>query len=174
MKTNLTPRSITNPTHQVWLRDFNRHHPISDEPQNSHLFTKCNLELAQPLLDMLDKHKMKMALPPLIPTLQLHSTGNHTRTDNVFCNKDLLDYFIKCDTDDASHPIKTNHYPIIMQLDMSTEKSNPTPRLNFWDVVWDELWAMLKETLDNLPWPSVIKDIPMIRCKIVYAWIYTF
>ena len=110
MKTNLTPRSITNPTHQVWLEDFNRHHPIWDEPQNSHLFTKCNLDLAQPLLNMLDKHKMKMALPPLIPTLQLHSTGNHTRTDNVFCNEDLLDYFIKCDTDNTSCPIKTDHY----------------------------------------------------------------
>ena len=102
IKTNLTPRSITNPTHQVWLGDFNWHHPIWDEPWNFHLFTEHNLVLAQPLLNMLDEHKIKMALPLLIPTLQSHSTGNHTRTDNVFCNKDLLNYFIKCDTDDTS------------------------------------------------------------------------
>ena len=88
---------------------------------------------------VLDKYKMKMALPPHIPTLQSHSTGNHTRTDNIFCNKDLLDYFMKCDTDDASCPIKIDHYPIVIQLDISTEKSNLTPRLNFRDVDWDKL-----------------------------------
>ena len=63
-------------------------------------------------------------------------------------------------------PIKSDHYPIIMQLDTSTEKSNPTPRLNFRDVNWDKLRATLKETLDNLPQPSVIKDIPTFKSKL--------
>ena len=166
VKDNLASRSVTNPTHYIWLGNFNQHHPIWDKPRNSHLFTKRNLDLAQPLLDMLNKYKMKMALPPHIPTLQLHSTGNHTRTDNVFCNKDLLDSFIKCDTDDASHPIETDHYPIITQLDISTEKSNLTPKLNFWDIDWDKLQVTFKENLENLPWPTIIKDIPTFKCKL--------
>jgi hypothetical protein len=37
----------------AWMGDFNRHHPLWDEPRNAHLFTTNNLELTQPLLNML-------------------------------------------------------------------------------------------------------------------------
>ena len=37
---NPAPRSIITPTLYIWLGDFNRHHPLWDEPRNLHLFTK--------------------------------------------------------------------------------------------------------------------------------------
>jgi hypothetical protein len=58
------------PIHTIWLGDFNRHHPLWDEERNAHLFTRRNMDLTQPLLEMIGQHNMKMALPPATPTLQ--------------------------------------------------------------------------------------------------------
>jgi exonuclease III len=71
---------------------------------------------------------MKMALPPFIPTLQAHNTGNHTRVDNIFCMERLMDTIIKCKTDDAARPVKTNHYPIITQFDIYATRTAWEPR----------------------------------------------
>ncbi|KAF8224631.1 DNase I-like protein [Tricholoma matsutake] len=62
-------RHTAGPLHTIWLGDFNRHHPLWDEARNTHLFTTQNLDLTQPLLNMLGRHNMKMVLPPQIPTL---------------------------------------------------------------------------------------------------------
>ena len=37
-------------TAHIWLGDFNRHHPMWDEPRNQHLFTTANLESAEELI----------------------------------------------------------------------------------------------------------------------------
>ena len=133
MTANPLTQSPTTPIHYVWLGDFNCHHPLWDKPQNSHLFTKHNLDLTQPLLNLLVRYNMKMALPPFTPTLTLrtHSTGNHMRVNNFFCSKDLLNTVTKCDTNDATCPIKTDHYPIVTVLDVHTPKVNHPPRFNF-------------------------------------------
>ena len=64
-----------------------------------------------------------MALPAFIPTLCTHSMGNHTRVDNVFCSKDLLDTITKCYTNDTKCPVKTDHCPIITALDIHMQKT---------------------------------------------------
>jgi hypothetical protein len=46
-------RHIANPLHTLWMGDFNRHHPLWDKPRNAHLFTQGNLDLMQPLLNLL-------------------------------------------------------------------------------------------------------------------------
>src|ERR1700728_3420050 len=33
----------TQPVRYIWAGDFNRHHPLWDEPRNAHLFTRTNL-----------------------------------------------------------------------------------------------------------------------------------
>jgi hypothetical protein len=86
----------------MWMGNFNCHHLLWDEECNAHLFTCSNLELAQPLLNMLGQHSMKMALPASTPTLHSHSTGNYTRVENVFCTDALMDKIIKCTTDDEA------------------------------------------------------------------------
>jgi ribonuclease HI/endonuclease/exonuclease/phosphatase family metal-dependent hydrolase len=166
MRANPPPHSLITPTHHIWLGDFNRHHPLWDEPRNEHLFTRRNLDLAQPLIDMIGSFNMKMALPPGIPTLRAHSTGNHTRVDNVFCSEDLLDTVIKCQTDDATRPVKTDHYPITTYLDLFTHKSKPQPRLNFREVDWPEFSKTLKANLDNIPRPAVISNVNSFNRKL--------
>jgi Endonuclease-reverse transcriptase len=143
----------------MWAGDFNRHHPIWDEPRNAHLFTRENLDLTQPLLNMLARHGMKMALPPFIPTLQGHNTGNHTRVDNVFCTEDLMNTIIKCNTDDATCPVKTDHYPIITRLDIHAMRTAWEPRPNFRLTDWGELIKTLRTNLTNIPTPIEIENI---------------
>jgi len=121
-------RHTPGPVHTMWMGDFNRHHPLWDEARNAHLFTHENLDLTQPLLNLLARHSMKMALPLFIPTLRAHSTGNHTRVDNVFCTEDLMNAIIRCKTDNATHPVKTDHYPIITQLDIHATRVAWEPR----------------------------------------------
>jgi hypothetical protein len=150
----------------AWMGDFNRHHPLWDEPQNTHLFTTNNLELTQPLLNMLGRHNMKMALPALIPTLRSHSTGNHTQVDNVFCTENLVDSIIKCNTDDAARPIKIDHYPIVMQIDIHTPKTAWEPRRNFCLTDWTEFGKTLKSNLANLPMPTEIADVETFNSKL--------
>ncbi|KAF8233284.1 hypothetical protein L208DRAFT_1557235 [Tricholoma matsutake] len=102
---------------------------------------------------------MKMALPPFIPMLCSHSMGNHMRVNNVFCSKALIDTIVKCNTDNASQPIKTDHYPIVMQLNIHTPKIAQKPRHNFRLADWPELVTTLKTNLNNLPTPTEITNI---------------
>ena len=82
----------------IWLGDFNRHHPMWDEERNIHLFTKAVLDVAQPLLDMIIKHHMQMALPKDLPMLEVCTTKNFTRVNNVFCSTGLYNLFILYNT----------------------------------------------------------------------------
>jgi Endonuclease-reverse transcriptase len=157
---------VAGPLHTMWIGDFNRHHPLWDEARNTHLFTRENLDLTQPLLNMLGQHNMKMALPVFIPTLRSHSTKNHTRVDNVFCSEELLDTIIKCKTDDAARPVRTDHYPIITQLDIHTPKATWAARRNFRLVDWPELVKTLKNDLTNLPPPTEIKNVQMFTDRL--------
>jgi ribonuclease HI len=108
---------------------------------------------------MLGRHNMKMALPPFIPTLRAHNTGNYTRVDNVFCTETIMDAIVKCDTDDATRPIKTDHFPIITQIDIYAPKAKWTPRRNFRLTDWPEFLKTLNEKLANIPIPIEITDI---------------
>jgi len=150
----------------MWIGDFNRHHPLWDKARNAHLFTHENLDLTQPLLNMLGQHNMKMALPAFILTLRSHSTKNHTRVDNVFCSEELLNAIIKCKTDDAAHPVRTDHYPIITQLDIHTPKATWAARRNFRLADWPELVKTLKNDLANLPPPTEIENVQMFTDRL--------
>ena len=107
------------------MGDFNRHHPMWDEARNQHLFTAANLKAAQPLLELLVAHDLIMALPEDIPTLEANSTGNHTRPDNVFCTAHLIEAITTCSVRPDLRPANTDHYPIITELNLSPERTNP-------------------------------------------------
>ena len=115
---------------------------------------------------MLNHFDMKMALPPFIPTLRSHSTGNHTRVDNMFCSSDLLDLVIKCHTDELSCLVRSDHYPIITVLDIHSPKAVHPPRLNFHGVDWPKLLTTLKENLDNILPPEQIMSIASFNHKL--------
>jgi len=143
----------TAPQYMIWAGDFNRHHPLWDKIRNSHLFTEAAIKDAQPLLDMLGIHQMKMALPRDIATLESTATKNWTRVDNVFCTADLLQDFILCDADPSLRPANTAHFPVLSTIDVSPKVAKEKQRRNFRGTDWVDFWKALKEKLEGLEKP---------------------
>ena len=143
----------------IWLGDFNRHHPLWDEERNAHLFTTAALEAARPLLNMIARYDMKMALPKDIPTLEASSTKNYTRVDNVFCSATLLDTFITCDTDPQQRPQKTDHMPILSCLEIVPSRTDFEAKFNYKLTDWKEFCETLKVNLAALPEPEELTTI---------------
>lgn len=98
-------RNVKMPLRHLWVRDFNRHHPLWDEEKNTYLFTKNALEATQPLVDLLNQYDMDTALPKDTHRLIASSTKNHSGVDNLFCSAMLIDRFIGCDTQPGQRPI---------------------------------------------------------------------
>lgn len=142
------------PLQSIWVGDFNRHHPIWEEERNSHLFTAPALELAQPLLDLIAIHGMKMALPKGIPTLEHARTKNWTRPDNVFVSENLLDLVMKCDVNPARRPPKADHLPIVTTMDIPRLEARVTILRDWRKTDWDKFRETLKLKLSAGPAPQ--------------------
>ena len=69
-----------------------------------------------------------------------------------------MDVIIRCDTDDATRPVKTDHFPIITQIDIHAPKTKWTPRRNFRLTDWPEFLITLRENLANVPRPTEIHN----------------
>ena len=124
--------------HMFWLGDFNRHHPMWDEEQNSHLFTTSVLNSAQKLLDLLADFSMVQALPKDIPMLQSSSSGNWTRPDNIFCTDHSEEILVLCTTDPGQRGPKMDHVPILTELDLAVPLAPNTEMWNYRAVNWKE------------------------------------
>ena len=139
----------------LWVGDFNRHHPMWDEPRNQHLFTTANLESAEELIEITANHGLVMALEKYTPTLRAMNSGNYTRTDNVFITDDFRDRILQCKTFPELRPPKTDHIPILTSLDIDRHLETNTPKFNFRKVDWkdfkDTLRAHLPDTRESAP-----------------------
>lgn len=124
-------RSATRTSFSLLLGDFNRHHPMWDEERNLHLFTNPNLNEAQLLIDLVADYNLVMTLPARLPTLQSLTTGNYTRVDNVFISADIAQIVDSCTTMPELRPAKTDHMPIITELDLAVERVCSRKRWNF-------------------------------------------
>jgi hypothetical protein len=125
------------PVRYIWAGDYNRHHSLWEKERNFHLFTQSNLDAAQPLLDLIARHRMKMALPEGIPTLKALAMGNLTRVDNVFCSEALLDHVISCVTVPEDRPPKTDHFPIRSVIHATVHRSKFKSRPKYREVDWE-------------------------------------
>ncbi|KIM57740.1 hypothetical protein SCLCIDRAFT_129702 [Scleroderma citrinum Foug A] len=103
---------------------------------------------------------MVQALPKDIPTLQSSSTGNWTRPDNIFCTDHSEEILISCTTDLGQRGPKTDHVPVLMELDLtvierwwSAQVLN-TEMYNYREVDWEEFKDYLNEALACLPPPA--------------------
>jgi len=126
------------PVHTVWLGDFNRHHPMWEEERNHHLFTSEALNKAQPLLNLIAKHRMEMTLPKNMPTLEASNTKNWTRPDNIFMSGKLASGVIRCEADAYRRLPKADHLPIITEIDVEPSRTEETLRRNWNDIDWEE------------------------------------
>jgi hypothetical protein len=77
-----------------------------------------------------------------------------------------MDAIIKCNTDDAKRPVKTDHYPIVMQINIHAPKTAWKPRQNFRLTDWTELVKTLKDNLTNFPPPTEIETVPEFDDKL--------
>src|SRR5882724_410543 len=106
---------------EIWVSDFNLHHPLWDEECNCHLFTRGNLEKSQVLIDMITELNFQMALPKDIPTLQALATSNHTRPDNVFISSQIMGCITRCMTLPDERLARLDHIPVVMEVNISLE-----------------------------------------------------
>jgi hypothetical protein len=65
---NQHPESLTRNVNIILLGDFNRHHPLWEEPRNQRRFTEARLTAAEPLLEILFMRDLKMTLPEGMPS----------------------------------------------------------------------------------------------------------
>jgi len=115
----------------LWCGNFNRHHPLWDDDADDCLFMTTAMDASSRLIQLLAKWDMTMLLPNGIPTLQHWVTNKYSRPDNVFGTKDLGDLVIKCSTLPERRPVKTDHIPIAIILDISTTPAPTSPIRNF-------------------------------------------
>jgi endonuclease/exonuclease/phosphatase family metal-dependent hydrolase len=109
--------------HMIWAGDFNRHHPLWDRDEDTHLFTQQANEFAQGLIGLVATYDLAMALPKGIPTLQHMVTGRYSRPDNVFTTTGLTELIVRCEVDPTLRPTSTDHFPIITNILLPQEKT---------------------------------------------------
>lgn len=134
----------------IWVGDFNRHHPMWDHPSNGHLFMRANLEAAEEMITILNRHRMVMALRPGVPTLEAMSTKNLTRPDNVFAMHTLAEHVIRCEVMRSDTPPGTDHFPVLTVLDLTPEVSTEGRGRNFRRVNWEEFEEELGKQLEGV------------------------
>jgi len=127
--------------------NFNRHHSWWEDESNSHLTT--GEAMIQPLLDLVYRYNLGMALPPGIPTLQALSTGNWTRPDNVWCFNHTTNLITQCYTNPGLRGPNTDHLPILSELDLPPTRSTPKPYRNFQTTDWKKFTDTLTTLLSH-------------------------
>jgi hypothetical protein len=62
--------------HTIWIRDFNRHHPLWVSPTDTRLFTNEATKAAEKLIEAVMDAGLVLALPNGIPTHE-HNVTKH-------------------------------------------------------------------------------------------------
>ena len=133
----------------IWLGDFNCHHPLWEDDANERLFEPT--DYIAPLLDLLYKNEMLLALPKGLPTYQT-AAGNWTRPDNVWCCSTSDDPITRCDVVPAMRPPMADHLPIVTELSLLLPRAPEIQALDFRQADWPEINADLAQRLkDNSP-----------------------
>jgi len=138
----------------IWLGDFNRHHPLWDDPNDERLFTPKVMNAAEVLIEVITDTGLELALPSRIPTHQHNITKSWSRLDQVFLSEHSEHMLVSCNTRTDLQGILTDHLPIIMILDLLMEPAAKVPYPNFREVEWDEFRATLESQLLGLPPPE--------------------
>jgi exonuclease III len=128
----------TGTAHTIWLGDFNRHHPLWDDPNDDRLFTNEAIDAAEVLIEAIADVGLVLALPGEIPTHQHNVTKRWSRLDQVFISDHSEDMLISCDTWTDWQGILTDHLPILTELDLQLGLTTNKPFTNFREVAWDE------------------------------------
>jgi len=141
----------------IWLGDFNRHHPMWDDESNNRLFTRRALDEAELLIDLLAQYNMDMCLPKGIPTIR-NSRAGHTRPDNVFCTDTISEWITRCNTSPGDRPPTADHFPIATEIDLPVRKAREEPRSDYWATDWKEFRKELEGFLGKMEEPRRLES----------------
>src|SRR5579863_7375642 len=145
------PSTDPNCLHMIWLRDFNRHHPVWDDPNDTHLFTDKALLAAEKLIEAVTDAGLDLVLLAGIPT-HIHNVMKcWTRLDQVFLSDHSLDALVVCDTQPNFRGVKIDHLPIVTELDLSVLRTRTSTLQNFKEVDWSAFQKDLITQLDKVP-----------------------
>ncbi|KAJ7630146.1 hypothetical protein B0H17DRAFT_962494, partial [Mycena rosella] len=89
-----------------------------------------------------------------IPTLKAANGSNFTHVDNIYCTTPLLISFVSCETVPSLRPDKTDHIPIIYELDVVPVVTTHVPRPLWRCTEWNEFRVKLFVALANVPRPN--------------------
>ena len=138
-------------THMIWAGDFNRHHPLWDDDNDTHLFTQQALRRSEGIINLLAEYGMDMALPKGIPTLQHMRTKRYSRPDNVFASASLRPHITMCEVKPERRPTSTDHFPIETNIDFPQTRIPPDPSYNYRRANWEEFRKTLSDKLKTIP-----------------------
>jgi exonuclease III len=127
-----------NHTHIIWLGDFNRHHLHWDDPSDTRLFTNRAIKAAEVLIEAVAEVGLEMALPSGIPTQCHNVTKWWSRLDQVFISEHSEELLISCDALTDHRGIKTDHLPILTEVNLETNITKERPLPNFRKMDWME------------------------------------
>jgi len=108
-----------------------------DKNCNAHLFTKHNLELAQPLINVMAKSDLHMTLLKDILMLYELASGNYTRPDNVFISSSLAVHIWQWAVMLIDCQVSTDHFPIVTDINTGLDTQIDPPQPNFRGADWN-------------------------------------
>jgi len=143
---------------QIWLGDFNRHHPYWDDPNDLRLFTDVAITAAESLIEAVANAGLDLVLPRGTPTHCHSVTKLWSRLDHVFISEGSVDAVIACDTLIDHRGINTDHVPVLTELNLGLVTNETKPIPNFRDVDWDEFQKALASNLGLEPEDQIISQ----------------
>jgi ribonuclease HI/endonuclease/exonuclease/phosphatase family metal-dependent hydrolase len=152
--------------HMVWAGDFNRHHPLWDRDEDTHLFTRRATDSAEELIRLLAEYDMQMILPKGVPTLQHMRSKRYSRPDNVFSTPGLQEHIVRCEVDPSIRPTSTDHFPILTNILLPQDRTDNSPSYNFREVDWEEYRKKLEPRLERSPDKPVITNLDQLNTAI--------
>ena len=142
--------------HNLWVGDFNRHHPHWDNPSDTRLFMREALNTAEILIEVVAEAGLEMALPSSITTHIYNVMKKWSRLDQVFLSKHSENLLITCNTQMESRGINMDHLPIRTELSLEASTIKVMSTQNFREVDWEEFGKVLERHLAELQPPTKI------------------
>ena len=101
---------------------------------------------------------LELALPCGIPTHEHSVTKRWSRLDQVFISDHSGTILILCDTQTDMRGINTDHLPIRTELNLIAPPVEINQLPNFRGMDWEEFGNYLRNQLDKLPPPTLIRS----------------
>jgi len=143
---------------QIWLGDFNQHHPYWDDPNDLRLFTDVAITTAESLIEAVANAGLDLVLPRGTLTHCHSVTKLWSRLDHIFISEGSVDAVIACDTLIDHRGINTDHVLVLTELNLGLVTNETKPIPNFRDVDWDEFQKVLASNLGPEPEDQIISQ----------------